>query len=189
LANKVGVLRNNEFIKVSSWSAFATFFKMLASFISIKVVSRLIGPAGIALLGQFMNSATIISNLGSGCINQGVTKYIAEHSDDQNLQRKVIANALRITVISSLFITVLVLIFYRQIGQYIFKSATYNQIIVFFGLTLVLFSVNLILVSIINGFKSFKKYVVVNILSSLLSLVITVPVVYYFGVAGEWDNE
>jgi O-antigen/teichoic acid export membrane protein len=184
LANKVGGLRNNEFIKVSSWSAFATFFKMLASFISIKVVSGLIGPAGIALLGQFMNSATIISNLGSGCINQGVTKYIAEHSDDQHLQRKVIANALRLTLISSLFIMALVLLFYRQIGQYIFKSAEYNRIIVFFGLTLMLFSVNLVLVSIINGFKAFKKFVAVNIASSFLSLLITVPVVYYFGVAG-----
>ncbi|RYF23857.1 MAG: hypothetical protein EOO42_06560 [Flavobacteriales bacterium] len=56
LLAKLKSFRRNEFVKVSSWSGFATVIKMLASLISIKVVSNIIGPSGIALVGQFINS-------------------------------------------------------------------------------------------------------------------------------------
>jgi PST family polysaccharide transporter len=186
--SKLGGLRKNEFIKVSSWSAFATFFKMLSSFISIKIASKIIGPEGIALVGQFLNSTTIISTLGTGCINQGITKYVAEFSNQNEKQEKIISNSLRITFLTSLLVTLLVLIFYRQLGYYIFKSNSYNYVIFLFGLSIILFSMNLTLVSIINGFKSYRKFVYVNISSSVFTLLITVPIVYFFGLSGALIN-
>jgi PST family polysaccharide transporter len=131
-----------------------------------------------------MNSTAIISALGTGCTTQGVTKYIAEHDQDREKQNRLISTALAITLVSSLVLTVLILVFYRQLGNYIFKTGEYNQAVVFFGLTLVLFSMNLTLISIINGFRAFRQYVIINILSSALSLALTIPVVYYFGVIG-----
>lgn len=177
-------LKRNEFIRISSWSAFATLFRMVAGFVTIKIVSRLIGPAGIALTGQFINGTTIISILGTGCIGQGVTKYIAEYGGDKEKQQNIITNALRITLVCSFVMTVSVLLFYRQIGQYIFKSSVYNNVVLFFGASLLFFSLNLILNNIINGFKGFKKYVLINISGSIISLFVTIPVVYFFGVTG-----
>ena len=55
--------------------------KMATSFVSIKVISGIIGPAGIAMVGQFMNTITIVNGVATGSINLGVTKYIAEHYD------------------------------------------------------------------------------------------------------------
>lgn len=181
---RVAGLRKNEFVKISSWSAFATLFRMVAGFVTIKIVSKIIGPAGIALTGQFINGTTIISILGTGCIGQGVTKYIAEYTDDKEKQRTIITNAVRITLVSSLVMMALVLLFYQQLGQYIFKSSQYNNVVIFFGASILFFSLNLILNNIINGFKGFKKYVLINISGSVISLLLTIPIVYFFGVVG-----
>ncbi|HEY0897041.1 MAG TPA: oligosaccharide flippase family protein, partial [Sphingobacteriaceae bacterium] len=69
-----------EMVKVFSLTAVSTLVKMLTGFISVKIISTLIGPAGVALLGQLTNFSTIFLTFSNGGINNGVTKYIAEYS-------------------------------------------------------------------------------------------------------------
>lgn len=66
-----------------SLNAVATLVKMLTGFISVKIVAVLIGPAGIALLGQLNNFSSIFLTISTGGISSGVTKYIAENDGSQ----------------------------------------------------------------------------------------------------------
>ncbi|HMG68659.1 MAG TPA: O-antigen translocase [Chitinophagaceae bacterium] len=177
-----------EFVKVSAWSAVATFFKMISSFISIKVVSNIIGPAGIALVGQFMNSITMISTLGTGGIGQGVTKYIAEYYDKPDQQRLVIRNAASISFLCTILVSLLVIVFAHPLGNYIFKTNNYNSIIVLFGISTGLYSLNTLIINIVNGYKAFLKYVIINIATSLAGLTISVILVIYLGLYGALLN-
>ena len=45
-----------DLVKVTSLNAVATLVRMLTGFISVKVVAVLIGPAGVALLGQLLSA-------------------------------------------------------------------------------------------------------------------------------------
>ncbi|MBK9381604.1 MAG: oligosaccharide flippase family protein [Chitinophagaceae bacterium] len=81
----------------------ATAIRMIAGFVSVKIVAKIIGPSGIALVGQFTNFITMIGSLSTGAIGQGVTKYIAENYDTPDEQKKIVVHAVRITIISSLF--------------------------------------------------------------------------------------
>src|SRR5881409_3653242 len=104
-----------DFVKVSAWSSVSTIIKMLTSFVSIKVVSRIIGPSGLALVGQFLNVITILNAISIGGISQGVTKYVAEYSDRPDLQKRVIGHAFRIVMVCTLLISTLVILFSRSL--------------------------------------------------------------------------
>lgn len=78
LFNKLLKYIKSDFIKVFSFTALSTFIKLITGFITVKVVAVIIGPSGIALLGQLRNFITISNTIATGGINIGVTKYIAE---------------------------------------------------------------------------------------------------------------
>lgn len=177
-----------DFVKVSTWTAGATLIRMVASFISIKVVAKVIGPSGIALVGQFVNSIAMISSLSTGFISQGVTKYLAENSEDEIKQRLIVSNAVRVTIFSTILTSVLVIVFNGYIGKYIFNTNEYNQLIILLGISLFLYSFNTLLLSIINGFKLYKKFTIINVSISIVSLIVSILLIFSLGLYGALLN-
>lgn len=177
-----------EFVKVSFWSAISTFIKMVTGFVSVKVVAQIIGPPGVAMVGQFANSIALFSNLGSGCIGLGVTKYVAENYDNPEKQKLIIGNAVKIILTSTLVVSVAVFIFYKLISASIFKSDEYDSLIILLAATIGLYAFNSLLVAIINGFKTFKKLILVNIVTSIVALAISVILVVTMGLYGALLN-
>lgn len=177
-----------DIVKVFSLNAWATFVRMLAGMISVKVVALIIGPAGIALLGQLNNFNTILLGLANGGISSGVTKYVAEHKDDENLIKKYLSNSLRITLICSLIIAFVLIVGCYPLSQLILLSGEYYYVFIVFGLTIVLYALNGLLISILNGFKQFKKYVEINIVGTLIGLAYSLLLVLLWNLPGALIN-
>jgi PST family polysaccharide transporter len=55
---------------------------MLTGFVNVKVIAVIIGPAGVALIGQLNNFSAIIMSFATAGITTEVTKYIAQYKDD-----------------------------------------------------------------------------------------------------------
>lgn len=176
--------RSADIVKVFSWTAISTVIKMITGLVSVKVVSIIIGPSGVALLGQLNNFSSIIMTLACGGINGGVTKYIAEHKEENGKLKTYLSTALRITITCSFICSVFMVFLHKQLSHLILKSPEYGHIFIIFGITLFLYALNNLLVSILNGYKQFKKFVAVNIVGSVLGLVFTLFLVYTLGLEG-----
>ena len=56
-----------------SWSALATIIRLAnGGFVSMKIVAVLVGPIGVALIGQFGNFNSIVMVLALGGVSSGV---------------------------------------------------------------------------------------------------------------------
>lgn len=152
--------------------------------ITTKVLAWTVGTVGIGLVGNLINAVNILSMLGTGGIGQGVTKYIAENFDKPKRQQQFIAHAFRLTFFSTLVVSLAIIIFNRKLGKYIFQSDQYNSIIILLGSSIILYALNMLLVYILNGYKQYKKYVKVNVISSLISLFVSVGLVLQFKIYG-----
>jgi O-antigen/teichoic acid export membrane protein len=181
LFNKV---RKTEIIKVFSLTSISTLIKMLTGFISIKVVAVIIGPSGIALLGQLNNFSSIAMTAASGGINSGITKYVAEYKESPNKVRLFISTALQITLILSLFCGLLFILFSRALSSLILSNISYSYVFTLFGITLTLYTLNNLLMSIINGYKEFKNFVNISIINSIAGVIFTVILVFIWQLKG-----
>lgn len=177
-----------DIVKVFSLNAMATLVRMLTGMISIKVVAVIIGPVGIALLGQLNNFNTILLGMANGGIGSGVTKYVAEYKDDDNYIKKLLSNAFRITVVCSLIASLCIILGCVQISKWILMSEKYYYVFIVFGFTIILYTLNGLLITILNGYKHFKKYVKVNILGTVFGLIYSVALVTSFGLSGALIN-
>lgn len=158
---------------------------MLTGFVSIKVVAVIIGPSGVALLGQINNFAAIALTLASGGINNGVTKYLAEFKESSfKLCCSYIANGARITFFCSIFVGLLILLFARYLSIILLHDPSFYYVFVIFAITIILYGLNMLLIAIVNGFQNFKKYVSINIADSLLGLIFSLTLVYFWGIKG-----
>lgn len=166
-----------DIVKVFSLTSISTLVKMCTGLISVKVVASIIGPAGVALVGQLNNFATIMMSFASGGINNGITKYVAEYKEDNSYIAKLLSNALKITALCSLLCSLFLIILHRQLSEMIMLTPEYGYIFIVFGFTIFMYAINNMLISIINGFKEFKRYVYVNIANSILGVSFTVALV------------
>jgi len=176
-----------DIFKISFLNAIAVFIKMLTGFVSIKAVAYLLGPLGpmgIAMLGQLNNFTNILLAVSNGGINNGITRYVAEYSGSEKKYQLFLGTGFWITAVLSV-ITGLVLIFGAgYFSQTILKDIQYKSVFYIFGGTIILYAFNTLLISVINGFKEFKKYVAANILGSLIGLLFTIILAVNFGIYG-----
>jgi PST family polysaccharide transporter len=173
-----------DLVKVFSLTATSTLVKMLTAFVSIKIVASILGPSGIALIGQLNNFVSIIMALASVGINQGVTKYISQNKDSKEEVRKFIGTAFKMTLFSSLFCGINLIIFNKFLSNKILNSEEYGYVFIVFGFVIIFYALNNLLLSILNGFQQYKKFVTINIINSLIGLVFTITLVYFWQLKG-----
>lgn len=177
-----------DIIKVFSLNALSTFVRMLAGMVSVKVVAIIIGPAGIALLGQLNNFSSILLGMANGGINSGITKYVAEYKDNDCKVKAYISNALRITLVCSFVVSLILIFFSNWLSQLILLSEEYYYVLIIFGITISLFTLNGLIISILNGYKEFKLYVKVSILGTIAGLLYSILLVFLWGLPGAMIN-
>lgn len=175
---------STDLAKVSSLNAVSIFIKMISGFINVKVVAVLIGPSGIALLGQLTNFCSILLSVSTGGINSGITRYIAEYKDSPARYIPYIRTGFWITTILSFATGIILITGAGYFSKIILKDAYYKPVFIIFGCTIIMYALNAFLLSVINGRKEFKLYVLINIASSICSLIFSVILAVSFGLYG-----
>lgn len=173
-----------KLIKTSFFSAIITFIRIASSFVAGKVVALFTGPAGVALIGQFSNFITIALTFANGAINMGVIKYTAEFEGDEQKLKKLFSTSLKISIYSSSIFGLILLCVATYISQWLFHSPLYINPLRVLGVTIILYSLNTLLISILNGKKQIKTYTIVNTVGSIVGLVFTVVLVFFYKVSG-----
>ncbi len=170
-------------INTSILTAISTVIKVLSGFFINKLIAIYIGASGLAMIGQFQNFIAIIKTLSTGGIDQGVIKYTAEYRDNPK-KAQLLSTALFITFISSLILGIIIIIFSDNLSQKVLNSLEYINIFKVFGITIILYAVNALMLSILNGHKEIKKFTIVNISGSIISLIFTSLLLFFYHLEG-----
>ncbi len=171
-------------VRTSILSFIATAIKIIAGLVINKAVAAYIGPTGLALIGQFQNFTQMVMIAAQGAINNGVTKYTAEYGKDSGQIPILFSTATKISIGSSLFVAASLAIFAEFASLQLLKSEDYAYVFVIFAFTIVLFVINNLLLSILNGLQEIKTWVSVNIVQSIYSLIFTTLLIVFLGLDG-----
>jgi O-antigen/teichoic acid export membrane protein len=156
-----------KLVSTVSWSALATLMRLANGFISIKVVAVIIGPVGIALLGQFSNLIQIIMVLSLGGISNGIIKYTSEFKDNYEELQKIWSTVL-----------------HNWLAQELLQNPKYGIIILIFAFTLTFYVANNLLLNILNGMHQIKEFNIMNVVNSSIGLIVSILLVYYYKIFG-----
>jgi O-antigen/teichoic acid export membrane protein len=173
-----------DLVKVSSLNAVATLVRMLTGMISVKVVATQLEPKGIALLGQLSSFSLLLLSISTGGIKNGMTKYVAQYGNSKRIYSIFLSTGFWITFVLSVICGLVLISGANYFSLTILKDTQYKPVFYVFGATIILYALNELLLSVINGFREFKKFVTVNIAGSVVGLMFTIILSYTYGIFG-----
>jgi O-antigen/teichoic acid export membrane protein len=173
-----------KLVKTSFFSAIITFVRISSGFISGKIIALITGPAGVALLGSFTNFITIILTFANGAINTGVIKYTAEHGSDDIKIKALFSTSLKISFFCSVIVGFFLVLFSSFFSSLVFSDTLYTKEICVLGFTIIFYSLNTLMISVLNGKGQIKKFTLVNLIGTLVGLLATILLVYFFNLKG-----
>ena len=160
-------------LNTSLLNGVAVLIKTATLFLLNKILAVYVGPAGYAAIGQFQNFIQMVTAFSGSAINTAIIKYTAEYHEDETKQRAIWKTAGSIVFLFSLVFSVLIILFQKQLSNYIFHTSQYQSVFVWFAVFLLLFNFNALFLAILNGKKEILKLVIANIAGSVFALIIT----------------
>ncbi|WAT30627.1 O-antigen translocase [Pseudomonas sp. GXZC] len=171
-------------VRTSLLNGVAVLIKMLTLLGLNKVLAIYVGPAGYAAIGQFQNALQVITVFTGGAISNGVVKYTAEYHNDFSRQVRLWRTAGFCAMSGSFIVAVIVAIYNKELGVLFLKSAELGAVFIWFAGVVVFFSLNILLLAILNGKKAVVLYVVANISGSLFAFCVTFYLAVSYGLFG-----
>lgn len=173
-----------KLVKTSFYSAIITLIRLASGFIANKVVAIYTGPGGVALIGAFTNFIALALTFANGAINNGVIKYTSEYEGNEVQQKLLVSTSFKISIYCSIIFGPILIIFAPIFSTWILTNNLYTNAIRVLGISIVLYSLNSLLISILNGRHQIKTYTLVNTIGSIVGLLFTIFLVYFFKVDG-----
>lgn len=171
-------------LKTSVLSFIATAVRMLSALVINKAIALYIGPAGLALIGQFQSFVQATSVAAQGGLNNGIVKYVSEYQARQVSVKSLLGTAVLISLATCTIVSVSIFAFSEQLSRSVLGEEKYRFAFQLFALMLPFFVANNFLLSLLNGYKEIKEWVLVNIYQSLYSLVFTSALIFFWGLNG-----
>ena len=173
-----------KLLKTSFFSAIITVIRLVSGFVANKVVAIYTGPGGVAIIGGFTNFIALALTFSNGAINNGVVKYTSEYEGNEVRQKLLVSTSFRISIYCSIIFGPILILFAPTFSNWILTNDIYTNAIRVLGITIVLYSLNSLLISILNGRHQIKTYTIVNTVGSVVGLLFTIFLVYFFKVNG-----
>ncbi len=154
------------------WTTVHISIKILSGIIMNKIIAVYLGPSGIALIGQFQNFVSIVSGIANGSIQTGMIKLTAEYQHEKKYLNKILHNSLLVILLLSLSVSLFLFVFSDQMSQKIMFSHEYSGIMYYLAFSIVFYSLNLYILSILNGLSEIKLLTIINIFISIVMLLL-----------------
>jgi len=180
--------KSNTYKSILKGSAIFGGAQVISIFISLvraKLIAILLGPAGMGLSSLLTNTTNIIQQFSSFGVNLTAVKDISQAEASKTTDIKKTLLRIRFLIIFLGGIGGMVcLLFSRQLSVFTFRdtkhASDFALLSIFIFLTTVLNGEQ----SILQGKGQLKKIAISGILSSILSLVVGVPLYYFLGLQG-----
>ena len=160
-------------------------FNILITLVRGKVVALLIGPAGMGLNGLFLSGLNLVKNITSLGIEESAVKDLAAtHSKDKksyNLTYSVFKSWIWFTAILGMLISIL---FAPLLSRFAFGNDSQTYSFIFLSATFVFGALTGGIYTLLRATRKIKQLARANIYGSVSGLLVTLPILYFYGIDG-----
>jgi len=175
-----------EIFKATSIFGGVQFFNILISIIRAKFIAVIVGPVGIGIFGLLTSTINVITTLTSFGLGTSSIKDIAFANENKNSEKllEVISVLNKLVWYTGGLGMLLTLFLSPFLSKLTFDNYNYTWSFVLLSITLFLGQLTLGKDAVLQGTRQLKWLAYANMASSSLSLLVTFPLYYLYGVKG-----
>lgn len=155
---------------------------ILISILRSKAIAILIGPTGMGI-SNLLKSTTDTVNRFTGCgLHTSAVRDVAKayHEQDQNKINVTITTVRGLVWATGVLGAFLVLVFAGPLSQFAFGNKEYTAAFRILSIMLVFMQINIGQIALMQGTFHYKDMARANLIGHVLSLVLTLPLYYFF---------
>lgn len=172
-------------LKVTALSGLLTLLKMMMGFVIAKVIATYTGPTGMAMLGQVQSMINSFNGIVNAPVSTGVIRFTAEnHSSGYEKCSPWWRASLQWAIILCAILIPAGVLFSTSLSQWLFHRNDYNWVINLTVICLPLVSLGTLFTSVVNGTENYRRYVCLAMVSVVISSMVMIVMIIYFGIKG-----
>lgn len=175
-----------QIMKATSIFGGVQVFNIIISIIKSKFVAIFLGPAGMGIVGLLTATITLIGSLTNFGLGTSAVKDVAEaHASNNNQRIATVVTVLRRLVwVTGILGTLIAIIFSPWLSQFTFGNKDYTLSFVWIAITLLFNQLSSGQLVLLQGMRKLKNLANANLTGSVLGLIISVPIYYFWGIDG-----
>jgi PST family polysaccharide transporter len=178
-------INNEVLLKSANLNTANISIKIIAGILISKFIAIYIGPQGMALVGNLRNFLCAIQSIAISGLYKGVVKFISELKTNLAELTKVLSTVFYFGFFSSLLLAFICYYNAELINDIIFSNNyNYTYVIEILAIVLPFYALNMFIFSIMNGFSKYKILLVINIMSQILGLLVTLLLIWQENIDG-----
>ncbi len=168
----------------ASMGAIQTVVSMVLSFVSIKITSVYLGPAGLGTLGQLTYFMTMTQAVLAAGVGTGLVRRTAELGDDRSARERVISTVLRALLVVGVPAALIVAAASGWLARELLHDGQLGSPLLVFAAVFVFGLLATVIMSCANGAKDFRTLAFINIGSGVSAFTMIALLAPRFGVMG-----
>jgi O-antigen/teichoic acid export membrane protein len=160
-----------KFFSVGFASGILSLVRMIGGLLVTKFVAVHAGPSGLVIVGQLQNFLSIANGLVSAPAGNGLVRFTSQYGKDESIDACVPwwKASINLSFLIVILCCVLGILFGRFLADKIFGSESYTYTIYVTCALLPFACYTSVVLSVLNGYQSYRKYFLVGIISSVCS--------------------
>lgn len=171
-----------NFINSALLTGVSTLIRVISNVVLTKVIAISFGPSGMVLFGHINNLVSFVRVFSTGGVQHGTVTLVAEN--ENNNQQLPINASIQISLFCSVIIGFILIIFKEQLSIYIFYSQKYDYLFFIIAGAIIPYAINVIFVSVLNGMRQLKLFVLANVSANILALTVSLLCIRFFKIDG-----
>ncbi len=174
---------NNVILKLASFNSIHIVIKLVLGAVMSKVIAIYAGTAGIALMGNLQNVLQGTQTFAVLGQQHGIVTYTSQYRDDHGNLKIHLSTAWVMALIAGITVAIIVFFTAGWISQYLFDQ-DYNNVIRLLAISLPFFIIYTFISGLLQGFERYKKYVLLQIIVSVIVFCIATYLLIQYEVSG-----
>lgn len=174
---------NRSIFKATAILGSVQVFNIIIGIVRNKIVSILLGPSGMGIVGLLQSTSSTVSGLTNCGVSQSVVKNVAMAYEEKNytLLGKIVYTLKRLVVTTGLLGSLFMLLFCRQLSVWTFGNEDFTISFACLSISILFTQLANSFTTIVKGCRQIKYYAKANVLGHFCSLLISVPLYYVWG--------
>ncbi|MCB4808900.1 O-antigen translocase [Tamlana sp. 62-3] len=175
----IAYINDKVLVKIASLQMVSIITRIIAGLLTSKAIAVMVGPFGLALIGNLRNFVAAFQTIATQGLYKGVVQYISVFKENAKSLTKTLSTAYYFGFISTIIVACFCYFASEWINAIIFPSYNdYGYIIKIFAIALPFYALNMFSFSIMNGFSKYKILIIINIIGQILSVSIALILIY-----------
>lgn len=159
---------------MTSLNAGVIGIRLVISVFIQRLLSQMVGEAGIAKIGSLRNLTEMLRSFSSVGFFSGVVKYVAEYQEDKEQLQKLFSTTTAFILGSSILLFSIFFFGSGYLSETIFETRDYVYLMKLLAVIVPFIAINRIFTGVVNGLSRYKKLASIDLVAYLASSVLTV---------------